>query len=202
MQRRRNEFCRSVECDDRSRRRFLARGGHACGALLLMEHTRNQRNRRGTRAAAEIVPPVRTDDDVDELLPSLTNWGRWGKEDQLGTLNFITPERRRRAAKLVRTGRAVSLSRETALAKTEGVRRGAHEVQRDADGCRDFIAMVFHGFAMTHLDALCHVFADRGRMYNGFPVDAVTEEGAARLGSDVMARQGISGRGCSWTSPL
>jgi len=46
------------------------------------------------------------------------NWGRWGEDDQRGAINLITPEKRVAAAALVRTGRAVSLSRE--LPKTPG----------------------------------------------------------------------------------
>src|SRR5579872_3625498 len=48
----------------------------------------------------------------DDLLKPVSNWGRWGKSDQMGTLNLITPERRREAAKLVREGVSVSLARE------------------------------------------------------------------------------------------
>ena len=48
----------------------------------------------------------------DQLFKQLSNWGRWGKDDQLGTLNLITPARRREAAALVREGVCVSLARD------------------------------------------------------------------------------------------
>jgi kynurenine formamidase len=138
---------------------------------------------------------IRTDGDVDRLLPRISNWGRWGPKDQLGTLNLITPERRAAAARLVRSGRTVSLAREVALSSESGVERAAHEVTLRPGGCRDYVAMVFHGFSMTHLDALCHVFADESRMYNGLPRSAVTTSGARALGAEVMAERGICGRG-------
>ena len=62
-------------------------------------------------------------------------------------------------------------------------------------GSRDFMGMVFHGFEMTHLDALAHVFADEVQMYNGLLRDVVTEAGADNLGVEVMGARGIVGRG-------
>ena len=57
--------------------------------------------------------------------------------------------------------------------------------------------MIYHGFNVTHLDALCHLFTPEGRrgMYNGFSIDAVTDKGAEKLGVEVMGRNGIVGRG-------
>lgn len=46
---------------------------------------------------------------IDELIARVNNWGRWGKDDQLGTLNYITPERIAAAAKSVQTGRLIEL---------------------------------------------------------------------------------------------
>src|SRR5262245_59558506 len=48
----------------------------------------------------------------DEWMTKLSNWGRWGKDDERGALNLITPDARRRAAALVKTGTTVSLSRQ------------------------------------------------------------------------------------------
>jgi Putative cyclase len=146
---------------------------------------------------------IRSDEDIDRILPSLTNWGRWGAEDQLGTLNFITPEMRLAAARSIRTGRVVSLARERPVADPTGQRKFRYEMFRYLDpqpeesGCIDEIGMIYHGFNVTHLDALCHLFTPEGRdgMYNGFSVDAVTDEGAEKLGVEVMGRMGIVRRG-------
>lgn len=138
---------------------------------------------------------VRNDADIERLLPELKNWGRWGKDDQRGTLNYITPEHRRNAASLVKSGRTVALAREVSVTKTTGIRRGTYEMMRDEGGSRDFIGMIFHGFAQTHLDALCHAFTPEGKMYNGFSIEEVTSQGANKLGVETMAAQGITGRG-------
>src|SRR5579862_10055047 len=49
--------------------------------------------------------------DVERQIEELSNWGRWGKDDQLGALNLITPEKRKAAAALVREGLSISLAR-------------------------------------------------------------------------------------------
>jgi kynurenine formamidase len=149
------------------------------------------------------IPVIRNDEDVDRILPSLTNWGRWGPEDQLGTLNFITAERRQAAVRSIRSARMVSLARERSVADPTGQRKFRYEMFRYLDaqpeesGCIDEIGMIYHGFNVTHLDALCHLFTPEGRngMYNGFSTDAVTDKGAEKLGVEVMGRMGIVGRG-------
>src|SRR5258706_15135099 len=50
--------------------------------------------------------------DVERQIEELSNWGRWGKDDQLGALNLITPEKRIHAAQLVKKGISVSLARD------------------------------------------------------------------------------------------
>src|SRR5260221_3050008 len=47
----------------------------------------------------------------------LSNWGRWGKDDQMGTLNLITPAKRKQAAALVKEGFSVSLARDASVTK-------------------------------------------------------------------------------------
>ena len=64
------------------------------------------------RAAARPGPKV-TKEMVDAWMTELSNWGRWGKDDQLGTINLITPEKRKQAAALVKKGISVSLARDT-----------------------------------------------------------------------------------------
>src|SRR5690242_1642317 len=48
--------------------------------------------------------------DVGEMMRAISNWGRWGKEDQLGALNLITPAKRKQAAAEVKEGLSISLS--------------------------------------------------------------------------------------------
>lgn len=136
---------------------------------------------------------INTDDDLAGLIPELSNWGKWGPGDQRGTLNYLTPARRAAAAGLVRSGRAVSLARETAL--NEGIDRGQHEVFRyPGGGSGDFIGLVFHGYKVTHLDALCHIFG-RGQLYNGYPDASIKDGGATRCSIDQLGPEGVVGRG-------
>ncbi len=48
--------------------------------------------------------------EFEAIFESVCNWGRWGADDEKGTLNYISPEHVRRAASLVRSGRSVSLA--------------------------------------------------------------------------------------------
>lgn len=103
----------------------------------------------------------------------LTNWGRWGDEDERGTLNLLTPERILQAATLVRRGRVYSLqtplSKDGPIAPSRSplwhrtmISSRPGPVMGAAD---DVILMHTHG--TTHVDALCHVFFDN-QMYNGY----------------------------------
>src|SRR5580700_2550289 len=61
--------------------------------------------------------PALTKADIVQMLKSLSNWGRWGKEDQLGALNLITPRKRKEAAALVREGISISLAHDVVKTK-------------------------------------------------------------------------------------
>ena len=160
----------------------------------------------GPPASAANRPPtpiaIVNDQDLERALPALSNWGRWGHDDQLGTLNFISAKTRLAAAALIRTGRVVPLGREISTT-TPQLRDFSYKMTRYQDplpeeaGCIDAVGMTCHGFAVTHVDALCHLFTPEGRqgMYNGYPIDDVTPNGALRLGIEHVGAVGIVGRG-------
>jgi kynurenine formamidase len=143
---------------------------------------------------------VRTARLSDDLLAGIaervSNWGRWGADDQLGTVNHITGECRARAASLVTAGRTVSLSHPLLLG-TSGPPNSVHTVWRSSGpvpAAAEFIGMDFHGPEITHLDAICHIHRD-GLMYNGFSaLNVVPRSGAAALGTETIASQ-LVGRG-------
>jgi len=142
---------------------------------------------------------------MDEIFEKVKNWGRWGAEDQAGALNLITPQKRAAAAKLVRTGEIVSCARELPVhSNAENPTPALHMMVMAGDACdatgvpgletaMDFVGVAFHGMAVSHIDALCHVFV-RGQMYNGFPASDVKSIGALR-NSIMVAREGIVSRG-------
>jgi kynurenine formamidase len=138
---------------------------------------------------------IRSDADVEKLLPRLSNWGKWGKDDQLGTLNYLTEGKTREAARLIKTGKQVVLARQTDILKTSGVQEGRREILFRELGTRDNTGAIWHGFALTHLDALCHIYANKDQLYNGIPVTEINKERCEKLGIDTMAAKGISGRG-------
>ena len=139
-------------------------------------------------------------DEVLAYLKEDRNWGRWGDDDQLGAMNLVTPEKRVAAARLVQTGRAVSLSR--VYPKTPAANNpnpAQHFMKRNArepggGSAVDYYGVSYHGQANTHLDALCHVWDENG-MWNGRrPGDVITYDGAT-WGSIEHWKEGISTRG-------
>lgn len=129
-----------------------------------------------------------TAEQFDAWMAEISNWGRWGADDQLGTLNLITPEKRRAAAALVRDGVAVSLS--LPLNKTADELNSNpfhHELETGTFGGHDVAgdryAVEYHGFAHSHMDGLPH-FIYRGKMYNGVPASVLKPTGSEKLGID------------------
>ena len=122
--------------------------------------------------------------DVLALHTSLSNWGRWGDDDQLGALHLVTPEVTAAAAATVRSGHTVSCARtlNTQPAADNPVPVAHHMIGTATEGWgADYLALAPHGFATSHIDALCHVMHE-GRLFNGYPAETVTAHGATRLG--------------------
>ena len=138
--------------------------------------------------------PLPTEAEVRGYFDRCSNWGRWGADDNAGTVNLITPEKRREAATMVRSGRAVSLAYPLNTVGGPGNWNPAqHFLRATPDFSVDYIGLLFHGYATTHVDALCHVFWE-GKMYNGKPATDVTSLGA-RSGSVDAWKTGITTRG-------
>ena len=134
--------------------------------------------------------------DVLAFHRDLSNWGRWGDDDQLGALNLITPEVTAAAAATVRSGRTVSCARplNTVPAPDNPVPVAHHMIGTATEGWgADYVALAPHGFATSHIDALCHVFHE-DRLYNGYGAETVTAHGAAKLGIHHL-RAGVVTRG-------
>ncbi len=134
--------------------------------------------------------------DVLDFHRTLSNWGRWGDDDQLGALNLITPQVTAAAAATVRTGRTVSCARplDTVSSADNPAPVAHHMTGTASEGMgADYFAIASHGFATSHIDALCHIFHD-GMLYNGYPAETVTAHGATKLGIHRL-RDGIVTRG-------
>jgi kynurenine formamidase len=134
--------------------------------------------------------------EVLDLHKQLSNWGRWGPDDQLGALNLITADVTAAATASVRLGRTVSCARPlpTQPAADNPLPVAHHMIGTATEGYGgDYFAVASHGYATSHIDALCHIFHE-GRIYNGYPIETVTAHGARKLGIHHL-RAGIVTRG-------
>jgi len=139
-------------------------------------------------------PPELTVHVIDQWMTEISNWGRWGEDDELGTLNLITPEKRKQAAALVKDGVSVSLALD--LNKEVGINNPTpfeQTMEIRENWAVDTYSVNYHGYAHSHTDALCHIFWN-GKMYNGFSKENVKSTGTEKLGVHNM-KNGIFTRG-------
>lgn len=135
------------------------------------------------------------------LFEQVKNWGRWGAEDQRGALNLISKAKRIQAARLVREGFTVSTANPVPVLPSLNNPRPAlravlsgGDVAGDGFGSAgDLTIIAPHGFATSHMDALCHVFWNK-KMYNGYPASLMASPGAGANGIE-GARDGVVSRG-------
>ncbi len=144
-------------------------------------------------------PPDMSRAEFDQLMQEMSNWGRWGEDDQLGTLNLITPAKRRDAASLVKDGVTVSLALNLNKQKDDfNTNPFEHQVYIGEFGghqvAGDRYTVRYHGIAHSHIDGLQH-FAHKGMLYNGMPFDSLTPDGTERLGIQNVGINGIFTRG-------
>ena len=144
-------------------------------------------------------PSSPADEKLADLLRQRSNWGRWGADDQLGCLNLIDAQKRIAAAALVRHGRTASLSRK--LVPAEQSEAGAvrcdvslHQLDEHSVAAMDYFGLSYHGFATTHIDALCHISLD-GAVWNGRSASETLQPTGARWGDIEQWHSGIFTRG-------
>jgi kynurenine formamidase len=111
---------------------------------------------------------VVTKEQYEQWKKDLSNWGRWGKDDEIGALNLITPAKRKQAAALVKEGFSVSLAADPDTVK-EVDNPNPYEHTMQGIGS-DRWGVAYHGITHTHLDALAHI-NENGVFYNGYKPD-------------------------------
>jgi kynurenine formamidase len=131
-----------------------------------------------------------------DMAARVRNWGRWGPEDEIGTLNLVDEAARRRGAAAVVSGKAFALG--LPLSEAEGIQVGFvegrvnprrtmvqvnHPVNADQPDwvCFSEDVLTLATQCATHWDALAHS-SYRGVIYNGYPASSVSADGAARCG--------------------
>ena len=146
----------------------------------------------GSQAPSEHkAHPAMTKDEFEKMFKQISNWGRWGKDDQMGSVNLITPQKRKEAAALVHEGVSISMAHnELPPFEHKMLSTGSTP---GAESATDLYSVQFHGFSITHMDSLCHFFWG-GHMYNGYSQREVTEKGAGKL-SILNFKNGIFTRG-------
>jgi kynurenine formamidase len=137
--------------------------------------------------------------EFHELAKKVNNWGRWGSDDELGTLNLITPDVVRRGGSLIKTGKTFSLALPLGQDGPQiGMIPGRINPLRtmlainnpifDPEGFRTSDDMVVMGLqSATHWDSLAHA-TYLGRMYNGHPIESISAAGAAKCGIGNITR--------------
>ena len=150
-----------------------------------------------------------TKDDIDRLMDTLSNWGRWGPNDQLGAANLITPAKRLEAVSLVTEGITVSLEHQLLIEEAEDVplpfqRRMLNVPDPTTEppmmgAVSDNYAVSYHGYSHSHIDSLCHILY-QGQMYNGVSQDTITEDGCSNA-SIANLQDGIVTRGVLFDIP-
>lgn len=149
-----------------------------------------------TSATAQELPPALDADDIDEMFNAVSNWGRWGDDDQRGTLNLVTPEKRRQAAALVREGLSVSLAQDFSTEEEVDNTMPMQIIMTADPGspvAMDEWRIFYHGLTYAHMDALCHA-RYKGQAYNGFDADEATDSGCSTSGIEQL-KDGVLTRG-------
>ena len=152
-----------------------------------------------------------SEEALRKIALQVRNWGRWGPDDEIGTLNYITPEAIARASRLVTAGKVfalgIPLQREGPQSGTRQRFNPIHTMFRDGGdrprtaaeveaaqgygGSDDWIVMPLQ--CATQWDSLAHIFHE-GKMYNGVDAGLVTSSGAARNSID-KTKDRLAGRG-------
>jgi kynurenine formamidase len=151
-------------------------------------------------------PAITTHAEYEQALEDVSNWGRWGENDELGASNLITPAKRIAAALLVREGLSVSLAHDVVQERSlDGPAfLDRQVVSANAQGASDRYQYTgsYHGTIHSHLDAVdCHMMID-GQGYNGVSLEEIEAAGACPRGSINAQKDGIVTRGVLFDATL
>lgn len=132
-------------------------------------------------------------EEFDRMFNEIKNWGRWGADDQLGAANLITQETRKKAIALAKNGITVSLAHAPLKeAAPDNPNPFNHTMNRGLT--TDTYSVSYHGYAHSHIDALCH-FLWKDQTYNGYRrEDVLSEKGCLKLSVDTY-KNGVVTRG-------
>ena len=156
------------------------------GAAVSITYAQAQSNTR---------PTIANEEDFRRAMKELSNWGRWGADDELGAANLITPTKRKQAFNLAREGVTISLAhdiaQETAADAPFILERTLNDVTATGTTDRYQYTGTYHGVVHSHLDAVdCHVMYE-GKGYNGRPMEDIKAAGGCPKGNIDALKDGV-----------
>ena len=156
---------------------------------------------RAFRSAMSHAPKIPSYDQlpIRAGAPAGAAWGVFGDDDEVGTINLLTPDRVVAATSSIRTGKVFALNLPINIPDPPLFTRGKHthtvKIFPGAEFVLDDFLDNFYPQASSQWDALAHVKHPVHGAYNGIPDNQITGRGGMRLGIDNLARRGIAGRG-------
>jgi kynurenine formamidase len=140
-------------------------------------------------------PTIASEADFRGAMKELSNWGRWGGDDELGAANLITPAKRKQALALAKEGLTISLAHDVVQEKAVDA---PNILQRTLGnvaptGTTDIYQYTgtYHGVAHSHLDSVdCHMMVD-GKGYNGRTMEEITAAGGCPKGNINVLKDGV-----------
>jgi kynurenine formamidase len=151
------------------------------------------------QSASNARPTITTEADYNRALKELSNWGRWGNDDELGAANLITPAKRKQALALAKEGLTISMAHDVVQEKAADapnvLERSLGAVTATGTTDRYQYTGTYHGVIHSHLDAVdCHIMVD-GKGYNGRPMEDITATGGCPKGNILALKDGVVTRG-------
>ena len=161
--------------------------------LVIGVSVHNAQNQNNGRAA------IATEADFRRAMKELSNWGRWGDDDELGAANLITPAKRKQALALAKDGLTISLAHDVAQEKAADapniLERVLGNVSPTGTTDRYQYTGTYHGVIHSHLDAVdCHVMSE-GKGYNGRSMEDIKAAGGCPKGNINALKDGVVTRG-------
>src|SRR5437870_4654086 len=153
----------------------------------------------GQSASTDNRQTIVTAEDFHRAMKELSNWGRWGADDEIGAANLITTAKRKQALALAKEARPISLAHDVAQEKAADtpniLERTIVAVSPTGSTDRYQYSGTYHGVAHSHLDALdCHMMVD-GKGYNGRPMEDIAATGGCPKGNINALKDGVVTRG-------
>src|SRR6266853_5267809 len=177
--------------------RILAIGLIVLGVAVSIPHAQSQNSAR---------PTIANEADYHRAMKELSNWGRWGNDDELGVANLITAAKRKQALASATEGLPVSLAhdvvQEHAADAPNILERTLGPVAPTGTADRYQYTGTYHGIVHSHLDSLdCHMMVD-GKGYKGVAMEDITAAGGCPKGSTNALKDGVVTRAILFDATL